>query len=478
MTDSEPSSDVRTALPPGIKFTCMTCRVGFGEAEAHRTHFKSDWHRYNLKRKVASLHPVSAVEFQDRLLAQRNAALLAESELEEGVVKCDPCGKKFNTENAYRNHLASKKHKEAVKTAEARAASPSRRDGKAGKAVPPKDYLATPAPSAATKGNPASDGADAAEEADSGGDADGLGDVTLKAKDAQVAVETTPAAAAGEADKEMIEDEDGNLIEMLEPDVNMSLGDCLFCGTRSETLETNLEHMSKVHGFFIPDVEHLRDLSGLIAYLQDKVSRFHICLTCNGTGKGFWSTEAVRGHMIAKGHCFVNYEEEGQLELEEFYSFGDDEDDDWEDVDEEGDDVEGPATTPRTELVVDEGPAEGGVKGDMELYVKRHGKPAVVTGYDLVLPSGARAGHRSLKRFYRQKFASEDTRDSVVIQKLVSEYSAIGLPGFGPGSGAPTKEIRRDRDRERRRVMSARMRQGMANNKSDYTKHFREQNTQ
>jgi hypothetical protein len=30
-------------------------------------------------------------------------------------------------------------------------------------------------------------------------------------------------------------------------------------------------------------------------------------------------------------------------------------------------------------------------------------------------------GHRSLRRYYRQSFATEDNRDSVVIQKLVSE---------------------------------------------------------
>jgi hypothetical protein len=42
----------RPALPPGVLFTCMTCRVGFAAAAAHREHFKSDWHRYNLKRKV------------------------------------------------------------------------------------------------------------------------------------------------------------------------------------------------------------------------------------------------------------------------------------------------------------------------------------------------------------------------------------------------------------------------------------------
>jgi len=32
----------------------------------HRNHFKGDWHRYNLKRKVANLPCVTADEFQTR----------------------------------------------------------------------------------------------------------------------------------------------------------------------------------------------------------------------------------------------------------------------------------------------------------------------------------------------------------------------------------------------------------------------------
>ena len=31
---------------------CVTCHVKFTEGVLHREHFKSDWHLYNLKRKV------------------------------------------------------------------------------------------------------------------------------------------------------------------------------------------------------------------------------------------------------------------------------------------------------------------------------------------------------------------------------------------------------------------------------------------
>lgn len=74
-----------------------------------------------------------------------------------------------------------------------------------------------------------------------------------------------PAATSAELS------DDSDEWEVPEPDVEMTLNDCIFCGTCSESLEANLNHMSRTHGFFIPDVEHLEDLTGLIAYLQDKV---------------------------------------------------------------------------------------------------------------------------------------------------------------------------------------------------------------
>ena len=42
-------------------------------AELQRAHYKTDWHRYNLKRKVAELPPVTAEDFTQKVLAQRAA---------------------------------------------------------------------------------------------------------------------------------------------------------------------------------------------------------------------------------------------------------------------------------------------------------------------------------------------------------------------------------------------------------------------
>lgn len=34
-------------------FTCLCCQAMFGSGNLQREHYKTDWHRYNLKRKVS-----------------------------------------------------------------------------------------------------------------------------------------------------------------------------------------------------------------------------------------------------------------------------------------------------------------------------------------------------------------------------------------------------------------------------------------
>lgn len=89
-------------------FTCITCQVLFKSPELQREHYKLDWHRYNLKRKVASIPPVSLEEFEQRAREHKEQAATV-SQGESEFCKC--CSKLFNTKNAYNNHLNSKKHK-------------------------------------------------------------------------------------------------------------------------------------------------------------------------------------------------------------------------------------------------------------------------------------------------------------------------------------------------------------------------------
>lgn len=49
-------------------FSCSTCQQIFINREQQRDHFSTDWHRYNIKRKVLfEQSPVSLSEFEDLL---------------------------------------------------------------------------------------------------------------------------------------------------------------------------------------------------------------------------------------------------------------------------------------------------------------------------------------------------------------------------------------------------------------------------
>ncbi|KAI8845589.1 hypothetical protein BC829DRAFT_399408 [Chytridium lagenaria] len=105
-TTTQLSSNVPTKIGSNAAiFTCLACHVAFHGAEHQREHYKSDWHRYNLKRKVADLPPVTQEAFALRLKASFQGS-------------CIPCGKSYSTDNAYANHLISKKHKDAEATYE------------------------------------------------------------------------------------------------------------------------------------------------------------------------------------------------------------------------------------------------------------------------------------------------------------------------------------------------------------------------
>lgn len=166
---------------------------------------------------------------------------------------------------------------------------------------------------------------------------------------------------------------------------------CLFCGLNSfKSLDDSIEHMRKSHGFFLPEKDYLIDLKGLLGYLADKVSVGNICLYCNGKGKSFQDLNSVRKHMLDKSHCKIAYDyEEDRLELSDFYDFSSsypvDSDEEWEDEE----DVNEDEIDENEEIIHKTSKKSKGIRyGDSE--------------FELILPSGNRLGHRSLRRYYQQ----------------------------------------------------------------------------
>lgn len=68
---------------------------------------------------------------------------------------------------------------------------------------------------------------------------------------------------------DMDEDEDED--ENDEDDFELDPSCCFMCDQKHKTIEDCMVHMHKHHGFFIPDVEYLKDPKGLLTYLGLKV---------------------------------------------------------------------------------------------------------------------------------------------------------------------------------------------------------------
>uniref|UniRef100_A0A8C0NDC1 Zinc finger protein 622 n=1 Tax=Canis lupus familiaris TaxID=9615 RepID=A0A8C0NDC1_CANLF len=136
--------------------------------------------------------------------------------------------------------------------------------------------------------------------------------------DSDEELECEDADAVDDVEEQDVEEEEaagGPLIGAI------PITDCLFCPHHSSSLMKNVAHMTKVHSFFIPDIEYLSDLKGLIKYLGEKVGVGKICLWCNEKGKSFYSTEAVQAHMNDKSHCKLFTDGNAALEFADFYDF-------------------------------------------------------------------------------------------------------------------------------------------------------------
>ena len=199
-----------------------------------------------------------------------------------------------------------------------------------------------------------------------------------------------------EENEEDVDIEEDEISEALPPNY------CLFCPHESVCLEDNFRHMTKSHSFFIPDFKYIIDLEGYFIYLGAKVGDGKVCLKCNNHSKQFSSIRACQTHMVDKGHCMLDNDGDAMLEYSEFYDFSPSYPDHNDSVD-----VDNEFTGNENNICVDSGTME------------------------LILPSGARAGHRALKRYYKQNINPEETqsRNRGLIAGLNKQYKCLGLTG-------------------------------------------------
>ncbi|GIZ39229.1 hypothetical protein CKM354_000262000 [Cercospora kikuchii] len=435
-------------------FTCNTCQVAFRTSDLQRTHMQSDWHRYNLKRRVASLPPLSSEIFAEKVLANKAtaAATAARASFEK---RCEPCDKTYFSEGAFVNHLGSQKHRLHVARFNARGggADGADTDSMADSTFTLGDSIDTASTTASTvNGEEATE--DVLDEV-----VGGISRTTLDGNVAQPNVASQPAPAAS-ADAE--EDDYEHKAD---------LNQCLFCNYISPTMDLNINHMSRQHGFFIPERDYLVDLPGLVNYLSETVAVLHQCLLCH---KQLHTTSGIQTHMRDRGHCMMAYStEEEQMDVGEFYDFRStysDEESETEDEatsggvklgakraakttieNEAGDDVdmeddEGwESDSSLSSVPTDEIGSVPVDKSHMHerLGLHRHhshkdprphkssdgfhshahgGSHAVYhDDYELHLPSGRTAGHRSLRAYYRQNLRNYPSADERAQQRLIAD---------------------------------------------------------
>ncbi|KAI5287049.1 hypothetical protein KEM55_000091, partial [Ascosphaera atra] len=198
-------------------FTCNTCQVAFRGSDAQREHMRGDWHRYNLKRRVASLPPASAETFA-RLVLSKQASQVEAARKATFEQVCTACQKVYHSENAFHDHLNTQKHRQKEAIYNKLHAGET-------------DSVNTGVMTAGTL---------------SLGETASVNDITAGVKKT-----TVQDKEDAEGDEKMAEE------KPVDPDYPLT--HCLFCNVSSDNLVLNHEHMSKAHGMFVPEKAYLVD---------------------------------------------------------------------------------------------------------------------------------------------------------------------------------------------------------------------------
>jgi pre-60S factor REI1 len=375
-----------TTVP--VVTSCNTCKAAFTSIELVREHYRTDWHVLNSKRRASNLACLSLDEFR-RLPSTSKPKPSPQSTT------------KFNKNNNSQTTTAGK-------FPVAAASSLPGRNGNVNNATPHYDEPETKSQDNINTSR---------------------GKVSFENKLKHIAVElgvsddraSVVAQMASSTHDEQDEIESEGTDNKL-PDIDTSSTSCIFDDTQYSTTEECVRYMELTYGFFIPEREYLIDLPGLISYLNEKVKLGGICIYCQ---KQFVPGWPLQNHMKSKSHCKIAYEEDIDMdEFEPFYDFStsyepqksnnnndvdvyiqSDDDDEFEDVDDDDEDLV-----------------------DKTLEVAANG--------ELILTDGRVVGHRNYRRYYKQKYRPDDTRESTRAQKreeilrLRSHFGGIEVESF------------------------------------------------
>ncbi|TID13531.1 hypothetical protein CANINC_004889 [Pichia inconspicua] len=331
-------------------YTCNSCHIQFNKSEDQREHMKGDWHRYNLKRRVAQLPPISEAMFNSKVSSIDNkkqeddkSVLSLSDDLKTVQISAKQMRKK------QREELLEKKRK-LLELAKNRLVSNGGRV------------------------KLSEDGRVIVEKKE------------VSAEEEQLEADVKEALRIEEDDNKNLEET--IIKEKIENRVDTPVTKCIFCkDTEFENVDETFEHLFKKHGMYLPESKYIVNKSGLLAYLYEKIGFGNVCLSCSFQGRNF---QSIIQHMLSKNHVRIPYEtEEERLEISDFYDFmstyevsttdnGENEEG-WEDVDEES------------------------LENDDDI----DGEKLYASDFGLHLPNGMVLGHRSLAKYYRQNLKPE-----------------------------------------------------------------------
>lgn len=437
---------------------------------------RSDWHRYNLKRRVTSLPPIPSELFTEKVLAAQasNNAEALKSTYERS---CEVCAKTYFSENAYQNHIGSQKHRVKALAQEG------------GSGV--SDETSSVMSSTFSLGQPVV----AKKEMDL--DSDDEMETVVTAVKKTTLKESEPQRSTSE-----VSSLSSAAPAKVSTDSAATLNRCLFCNYDSPTVKLNVVHMERIHSMFIPEMSYLVDLEGLVGYLHEKIYEDHECLYC---GKLKPTVFGLQTHMRDKGHCKIPFgTEDEQLEIGEFYDFrstySDDEPEESEDdepsnsqggvklglkrptkiTNEEGDveieegdgwetdssasslDSEELTAVPLDEHTHQyeklhmhphhshEDPRPHRNVDGWHSHAHKHAHAAFYSDYELHLPSGRSVGHRSLAKYYRQNLVNHPSPSER------QEQLAIAAAASSDDDEEQDQQLARRTERERGRALATR----------------------
>lgn len=366
-------------------------------------HYKSDWHKYNLKRREAGLPVLLQADFEARLQAAK--ALRYEKQAGKDHLK-DKANAKKKQPGQRSSSSSTEANHNRVMEKPIEEANEDRVKADEDRAKPTENSANVIAePTAKVKGTEA-----------------------LKANSENVKNETIHDKADNDNDDDNDDVvEDGDKEEPLEIDPCQSL----FDKRTFDSVQENLDYMLRQYGFFIPDGEYLTDSEGLIGYCHEQIRLGHMCLYCH---RVFTTWQGCQKHMIAKSHTKLRYETPDDMEdWAVFYDFtaadreflgslpkqnkklsrknGEDEDDDeWEDMSEDGENGVSP-----DDMDEDEKEEEADDDDDLyDEYMTSMGFDLTPLG-ELIFPDGRIVGHRLLRRYYKQRAPRQHRENNTAV---------------------------------------------------------------